>query len=52
MINADGSLDIASARGEDAGSYMCEATNPAGRQRHVIELDIFRKCSSVFLKNK
>ena len=46
MIRSDGSLQLDHAQGEDAGHYVCEATNVAGKQTHGIDLKVFCKLSS------
>ena len=43
MITNDGSLQLDHAQGEDAGHYVCEATNVAGKQKHGIYLKVFRE---------
>ncbi len=39
----DGSLQLEHTEAEDAGKYLCNATNIAGSSHHIIDLKVYCK---------
>ena len=49
VLNQDQQLELFNVQLEDAGTYSCKATNPAGRDRQEFYLRVYCKYSILIL---